>query len=129
MDYLPYLLIGLLCLFMFWPLTVWIGSKRMQGGAAPDYADLLAPEQAGRDKLLFYFYSEQCAPCRTVAPLVDRMAERYGNMVKVDVARHTAAAWRFGVRATPTLVLVEGGRVIKVLLGGVSERQLEVLLR
>ncbi|MEW6646438.1 MAG: thioredoxin family protein [Pseudomonadota bacterium] len=129
MEYLPFILIGVMALFMAMPLYIWLGSKRLQGQAAPDYAALLTPQQQGRDKLLFYFYSEHCGPCRTLAPLIDSMAERHGNVVKVDVMQQPAAARQFGIRATPTLVLVEGGKVVKVLLGAVSAKQLEVLLR
>jgi thioredoxin 1 len=129
MEYLPFILIAVMAVFMAMPLFLWLGSKRMQGRAAPDYAALLTPEQYGRDKLLFYFYSAHCGPCRTLAPLIDTMAARYGNVVKVDVTQQPAAARQFGVRATPTLVLVEAGTVVKVMLGAVSERQLEVLLR
>lgn len=129
MEYLPFILIAVMAVFMAMPLYIWLGSKRLQGRAAPDYAALLTPEQQGCDKLLFYFYSEHCGPCRTLAPLIDTMAVRHGNVVKVDVARQPAAARQFGVRATPTLVLVEAGTVAKVMLGAVSERQLEVLLR
>lgn len=129
MEYLPFILIGVMALFMAMPLYIWLGSKRLQGRAAPDYAALLTPQQQGRDKLLFYFYSEHCGPCRTLAPLIDGMAERYGNVVKVDVAQQPSVSRQFGIRVTPTLVLVDAGRVAKVLLGAVSERQLEVLLR
>ncbi len=129
MEYLPFILIAILALFMAMPLFAWLSSKRMQGNDAPDYAALLAPEQRGKDKLLFYFGSEHCGPCRTLAPLIDTMAERYGNVVKVDVSRQPAAARQFGIRATPTLVLVEGGKVVKVMLGAVGEKQLDVLLR
>ncbi len=128
MEYLPFILIGVMAVFMAMPLFIWLGSKRMQGRDAPDCAALLTAEQRGRDKLLFYFYSEHCGPCRTLAPLIDTMAERYGNVVKVDVTQQPAAARQFGVRATPTLVLVDGGKVVKVMLGAVSEKQLEVLL-
>lgn len=129
MEYLPFVLIAVLAVFMAMPLYVWLASKRLQGQAAPDYAALLTPEQRGRDKLLFYFYSEQCGPCRTLGPVIDGMAARYGNVVKVDVVRQPAVAHRFGVRATPTLVLVQDGTVVKVMLGVTSERQLEGLLR
>jgi len=129
MEYLPFILIAVMAVFMAMPLYIWLGSKRLQGRDAPDYAALLTPQQQGRDKLLFYFYSEHCGPCRTLGPLIDTMAQRHGNVVKVDVMRQPAAARQFGVRATPTLVLVEAGRVVKVWLGAVSEKQLEVLLR
>lgn len=129
MQYLPFVLVAVLLLFMAFPLYVWISSKRMQGGRAPRYDDLLPAQQRGMGKLLFYFHSPQCGPCRTLTPLVERMAERYGNVVKVDVMQQGEVARRFAIRATPTLVLVEGETLVKVILGPVSERQLELLLR
>jgi len=129
MDYLPFILIGVIALFMAMPLYIQFSSKRLQGQAAPDYSRLLTVEQKDRDKLLFYFYGEHCPPCRTLAPLINEMAERFGNVVKVNVGNDPAAARLFSVRATPTLVLVEGGQISKVILGAVSESQLETLLR
>ncbi len=129
MEYLPFVLIAVLLLFMAFPLYIWFSSKRMQGGSAPPYDDLLTPEQRGKAKMLFYFYSQHCGPCRTLTPLVEQMAERYGNVVKVDVMRQGAVAQRFAVRATPTLVLVEGNTVVKVILGPVGEKPLDLLLR
>lgn len=128
MEYLPFVLIAVLLLFMAFPFYIWLSSKRMQGGDAPDYDELLSPEQRGRNKLLFYFYSQHCGPCRTLTPLIDQMAERYGNVVKVDVMHQMGVAQRFAIRATPTLVLVENRRVAKVILGSVSGKQLELLL-
>lgn len=128
MEYLPFILLAVLGLFMAMPLYIWLGSKRMQGRAAPDYQRLLGAEQQGMDRLLFYFYSPHCGPCRTLGPVVDQMAQRYGCVVKVDVAQDMAVARQFGVRATPTLVLVEQGKVVKVMLGAVSEKTLELLL-
>ena len=129
MDYLPFLFVAAAVAIMGLPFYIWLSAKRLQGSAAPDYQALLTPDQQGRSKLLFYFYSAHCGPCRTLTPLVDAMAARYGNVVKVDAMAQPAVAQRFGVRATPTLVLVDGGKVVKVMLGTVSERQLELLLR
>lgn len=129
MEYLPFILIAVLGLFMAMPLYAWLGSKRMEGRAAPALDALLTPEQRGMKKLLFYFYSEHCGPCRAVGPVIDALAARHGCVVKVDVMQDMATVRRFGVRATPMVVLVEEGRVVKVLLGAVSEQKLELLLR
>ncbi len=129
MDYLPFLFVAAAVAVMGMPLYIWLSAKRMQGSDAPDYAALLTPEQRGLSKLMFYFHSAHCGPCRTLTPVVDAMAARYGNVVKVDAMQQPAVAQRFGVRATPTLVLVDAGKVVKVMLGSVSEKQLELLLR
>lgn len=129
MEYLPFILAAIIGLFAAMQLYVWLGSKRLQGQDAPEYVGLLDPAQQDMKRLLFYFYSEHCGPCRALTPLIDRMAERYDNVVKVDAMKNPAAAQKFGIRATPTLILVEQGKVVKVMLGGVSEKQLELLLR
>jgi len=129
MDYLPFLFIAGAVAIMAFPLYIWISSKQMQGNDAPDYQALLTPEQQGRSKLLFYFHSPHCGPCRTMTPIIETMAVRYGNVVKVDAMAQPGVAQRFGVRATPTLVLVDEGKVVKVMLGTVGEKQLDLLLR
>ena len=128
MDYLPYLVIGLIALFALFQLRVVFTARRRKGTPAPALEDLLDAGQAAHDPLVFYFYSEHCGPCRAVAPMVDALAERHANLVKVDVMRRPEVARRFGVMATPAFVKVAEGTIQEVSLGRVSERQLEAWL-
>ncbi|MCW2653750.1 MAG: thioredoxin [Mycobacterium sp.] len=56
-----------------------------------------------------------CGPCRMVSPVLEQLAtERAGSLklAKVDVDAAPAIAQRFDVRAVPTLLLMDHGRVL-----------------
>ncbi|HXN77468.1 MAG TPA: thioredoxin domain-containing protein [Candidatus Dormibacteraeota bacterium] len=62
---------------------------------------------------LIDFWAPGCAPCRIVAPAVEKLSqERAGELkvVKVNTDVAPALQERFGIRGIPTLVLMEGAR-------------------
>jgi len=128
MEYLPFLFIAIGVAFMLFQWRAVFSARRQRGKAAPPLSDLLEPDMDPAGPLLFYFYSEQCGPCRRMGPVIDRLAAERGGVVKVDVQAHPDAARRFGVMGTPTLVVVVGGRIERVVPGSVSERRLGELL-
>jgi thioredoxin 1 len=77
---------------------------------------------------LFYFYSPGCGPCRSMTPLVDKLASQSDVITKVDISQDPELASRFGIRATPTTVLVEDNTIKEVRLGAQSQKQLQKLL-
>jgi thioredoxin-like negative regulator of GroEL len=60
--------------------------------------------------------------------VIDRLAARHPNVFKVDASADLEQARAFGVAATPTLMLVEDGRIVRVIVGSTSEKNLESLL-
>jgi thioredoxin 2 len=65
--------------------------------------------------VLVDFWAVWCGPCRTVSPVLDQLArERAGRvkLVKVDVDNSPHLAWRFGIQAVPTLMILIGGKVL-----------------
>lgn len=129
MQYIPYLFIALGLLVAILPLRIFLGARRLRGKPLPDLQGIADPRLSERDKLLFYFYSAHCGPCRKLTPLVEQLAVDNDNVIAVDVGENPSAATRFGIMATPTLVLVEHGRLARVLLGGMSSRRMQALLR
>ena len=69
------------------------------------------------DKPVFVdFWATWCGPCRMVSPLVDQLAEEYGDrisFVKVDVDEEPALAQRYQVMSIPNLVLFQDGMVVE----------------
>jgi thioredoxin 1 len=131
MDSLSYLLPGLFLLFIVSQFVPAIRSKLMQGRPAPEIGEAMG-EMARRQSLLIYFFSPGCMMCKSMSPIIDRLAERHGNVMKVDVAASSQSldlARKFGVRGTPTTVLVRRGMIEQVLIGAKSARQLEGLLK
>lgn len=61
--------------------------------------------------LLIDFWAPWCGPCRTIAPIVDKIAEEYAGRitaVAVNVDEAPEIAERYGVRSIPTLLYLPG---------------------
>jgi thioredoxin 1 len=73
--------------------------------------------------VLVDFWAEWCAPCRMIAPTIERLAGQYAGrarMVKVNVDESPATAQRYGIRGMPTLILFSGGKEAERVVGAVG---------
>ena len=69
---------------------------------------------------LIDFWAAWCGPCRMVSPVLDKIArERAGaiKLVKVDVDRAPRLSRRFDIQAIPTLMIIDGGKVVATQTG------------
>ncbi len=103
------------------PLFSYLATRRLIGKKL----ELDSPSGGSR---LYYFYSPSCGPCRSMTPIVDKLIEGHDAISKVDISRNPELATRFGIRATPTTVLVENNVIKAVRLGAQSHQQLQQLL-
>ena len=77
------------------------------------------------------FWADWCAPCRMVAPELEKLAkERQGRAViaKVDTEALPELASRFGIRGIPTMVLFSGGREQSRVSGAMPAAQIAARL-
>jgi thioredoxin 2 len=68
-----------------------------------------------------------CGPCRTVGPIVERLAERYAGrlkVAKVNVDEAPDVARRLGVQGIPALFFYRGGRIVDRVVGAAPESTL-----
>jgi thioredoxin 2 len=73
------------------------------------------------------FYSQYCLYCQRLEPVMDRLAREVSDRVRVaklDIDKNRLTAARFGVRATPTLAVIDGGRELDRLEGALPEEQI-----
>ena len=55
------------------------------------------------------FYATWCRPCKMVAPILEELAEEYGDSIviyKVDTDRQQELASAFGIRSIPSLLFI-----------------------
>lgn len=72
-----------------------------------------------RGKVLVDFYADWCGPCRALAPVIEEIAEERDDVTvgKINVDNEQELASRFGVFSIPTLVVLEGGKEVRRLVG------------
>jgi thioredoxin 1 len=72
------------------------------------------------------FWAEWCGPCRMLAPIVERVAEKLGDRLKVvkcNVDENPEIAARYGIKGIPNLIFFNQGRVVEQAIGFMSEAQ------
>ncbi|MEK6536110.1 MAG: thioredoxin [Actinomycetota bacterium] len=73
------------------------------------------------------FWAPWCGPCRTMAPILDEIADDYEGKVqvkKIDVDSNQLTASKYEVLSIPALFLFEGGEVKKKLIGALPKKKL-----
>jgi thioredoxin 1 len=66
-----------------------------------------------------------------IAPLLDELADEYQGKVsigKVNIDEQQALATQYGIRAIPTLLLINKGQVAEQMVGAKSKRDLKASL-
>ncbi len=76
--------------------------------------------------VLVDFWAVWCGPCRTIAPVVDAVAEEFAGRAKVfklNVDENPEIAGRYGVQSIPTLIVFKAGQKVGQLAGAQNTRQ------
>ena len=75
--------------------------------------------------VLVDFWAAWCGPCKMIAPLLDEIAkesEGRFRIAKVNIDDDPALMQRFNVRAVPTLLFFNGGKLREQLVGGAPKK-------
>ena len=71
------------------------------------------------------FWAEWCAPCKQISPIIDALAEEYGDRVKIvkmDIDSNPSTPGQYGIRAIPTILTFKDGQVVDQLQGVRSKK-------
>ena len=73
------------------------------------------------------FWAVWCGPCKMIAPVLEDIAEDYGDqlqVVKLDVDNNNASAMKYGVMSIPTLILFKDGKAAERIVGFLPKEKL-----
>ncbi len=70
--------------------------------------------------VLVDFWAEWCMPCRAIAPIVENIAQQFGEKLKVakmNVDENMKTPAKYGIRGIPTLLLFKDGELVESIVG------------
>jgi thioredoxin 1 len=73
------------------------------------------------------FWAPWCGPCKMVAPILDKLAQEYGDKVliaKVNTDDNPEWMMKYGIQGIPTMLFVVGGKIVHRQVGALPERML-----
>ena len=90
-------------------------------------ADVLRAERP----VLVDFWAEWCAPCRSLTPTIEAVAERYNgvaDVVKLNVDFNPSISQRYGIKGIPTLILFKNGKEEERVVGATSKEAISRMI-
>jgi thioredoxin 1 len=81
--------------------------------------------------VLVDFWAEWCAPCRSVAPILEELSKEFAGRVKIvklDVENNPNVAQAYNIRGIPALLLFKDGQVADQRIGALPKHQLKAWL-
>lgn len=74
--------------------------------------------------VLVDYWADWCSPCKQLAPILDELAESYGDrmsFVKLDTNRNPVVPTTYAVNGLPTIHIFVDGELVKSFQGSKSK--------
>jgi thioredoxin 1 len=82
--------------------------------------------------VLVDFWAPWCAPCKSIAPVLEELAAQYTGklkIVKLNVDDNPRTPPVYNIRGIPNLVLFKGGQVVEQIVGAVAKDVLDAAIK
>ena len=73
------------------------------------------------------FWAPWCGPCRSMAPVIEELANDYqgkAKVAKLNVDENQALAGQFGVMSIPTIIFFKDGKAVGQIVGFTPKNKL-----
>ena len=129
MESILYIVMAIAGLFVVMQLYIRLSAVFKKGKVIEGVKGKLGSELLSGRKLLVYFYTNSCAACKPMTPVVDRLKKEFKNIHKVNLATDMDTGRAFGVMGTPATILVEDQKIKSFNLGSKTESFLRNLIQ
>jgi len=78
--------------------------------------------------VLVDIWAPWCGPCRMIAPVVEKLAEKYDQRFKfcrLNIDQNPQSATNYQIMSIPTLIFFKDGKTVDRVVGAVPESVLE----
>ncbi|MGD9898857.1 MAG: thioredoxin family protein [Calditrichaceae bacterium] len=123
-----YLILVIVGFFVVMQLYIRISSVMKKGKIVDGVNGKIGKDIKAGKRILVYFYSNSCAACKPMTPIIDKLKKEFESIHTVNLAKDMETARAFGVMGTPATVLVENKKIMSFNLGAKSEVFLRKLL-
>jgi thioredoxin 1 len=89
--------------------------ENIKEGTNDNFKDLISSEKI----TIVDFWATWCGPCRTLSPILDKIAEENPELqiVKVDVDSNSDLSMQYGIRSIPTVYIFKSGEIVNKFVG------------
>jgi len=128
LDLLIYTVIGLTVTWALYSTYMYVATRASEGLSAKPLYTVFPQLEHIDGKALVYCFSPGCGPCRPMSKEVAILAARGAAVFSLDISQHGGLSRELGVRAAPTLIVIENHAIGRMVLGVKTAGHMQALL-
>lgn len=81
--------------------------------------------------VLVEYWAEWCGPCKMISPILEEIADEYGDkltVAKINIDENRDTPQKYAVRGIPTMMIFKNGELAGTKVGAVSKSVLSAFI-